>query len=157
MLRKILFVSLAVVTLASCKKDKDDAPAYYLSAKVDGTKKDFNTAIVAQKEGDATNGYSVYIVAAGGTATSPLPAFDLTISDDVAITAKTYTATATQIQADGSYTPDSQSSYDSDTDFTITVSSITATEIKGTFSGKVEDSSGGVKTITEGSFSAKFQ
>jgi len=155
MLRKFLFVSLAVITLASCEKDKDDAPAYYLSAKVDGTKKDFNTAIVAQKEGDATNGYSVYIVAAGGTATSPLPAFDLTISDDVAITAKTYTAT--QIQADGSYTPDSQSSYDSDTDFTITVSSITATEIKGVFSGKVEDASGGFKTITEGTFSAKFQ
>ena len=49
MLRKILFVSLAVVTLASCKKDKNDTPAYSLSAKVDGVKTDFNTAVSANR------------------------------------------------------------------------------------------------------------
>ena len=155
MLRKILFVSLAVITLASCKKDKDDAPAYHVSATVDGVKKDFNTAIAAQKDGNAQSGYTIFIVAIGGTASSPLPAFNLGIYDDAAISAKTYTAA--QSKADGSYVDASQTSYESDNDFSITISSVTATEVKGSFSGKVDDGSGNIVNITEGSFSAKFE
>jgi hypothetical protein len=156
MLRKLLFVSLAVATLASCKKDKNDAPAYNLSAKVDGTKSDFNTAVVAQKTGDASTGFTVVITALGGSASSPYPAFSLFLDDDAAITAKTYTAAADDIT--GVYIAGSgQANFESDNDFTIVISSVTATDVKGTFSGKVEDGSGGIKTITEGTFAAKFQ
>jgi len=154
MLRKILFVSLAVITLASCKKDKDAAPANHVSAKVDGVQKDFNTAVAAQTDGNAQSGYTVYIVAVGGTTSSPLPAFNLSIADDAVITAKAYTAALST--AGGSYVDANQTSYDSDTDFTITISSITATEVKGSFSGKVDDGAGHIADITEGSFSAKF-
>lgn len=154
MLRKFLFVSLAVITLASCKKDKDEAPAYHLSAKVDGVKKDFNTAVVAQKEGDAQFGYSVSITGIGGTTLFPL--LNLEIYDENAvITTKTYTAAGnggTYIY----YAVDSQTEHESDDEFSITVTSITATEVKGTFSGKFEDGATS-KTITEGSFSAKFE
>ena len=153
MLRKLLFVSLAVATLASCKKDKNDAPAYNLSAKIDGVSTAFNTAVVAQASGDAQTGYVVAIVAAGGSGSTVLPAFSLSIADEAAITAKAYPAT----NADGSYTDVTQNTYDSENDFTITVSSVTATDIKGTFSGKVKDDNGGIKTITEGTFAAKFQ
>src|SRR5436189_4908415 len=99
MLRKLLLVSLAVATLASCKKDKNDAPAYNLSAKVDGAKADFNTAIVAQKSGDVSTGFSVVITAVGGSASSPYPAFNLFLGDDAAITARTYTAAADDVTA----------------------------------------------------------
>jgi len=151
MLRKFLFVSLAVITLASCKKDKDDAPAYYVSAKIDGVKQDFNTAVLAQKIDSKT----VYISAAGGTATAPFPMINLDIDADADITAKIYTA-STNYEAYASYNTSSQASYESGEVFSITVTSITATEIKGTFSGEVEDGAT-IKKITEGSFSAKFQ
>ena len=156
MLRKLLLVSLAVATLASCKKDKNDAPAYNLSAKVDGSTAGFNTAIVAQKSGDVSTGFSVVITAVGGSASSPYPAFSLFLGDDAAITARTYTAAADDVTA--MYVAGSgQATFTSDTDFTIVVSSVTDTEVKGTFSGKVEDDAGGFKTITEGTFAAKFQ
>ena len=155
MLRKILFVSLAVVTLAACKKDKNDAPAYSLSTKIDGTKADFNTAVGAQKTGDASTGFTVAISAIGGTVSSPYPSFSLILDDDAAITAKTYTAAADDIG--GIYLAGSgQDAFSSVDDFTIVVSSVTATDIKGTFSGKVTDGTT-IKTITEGTFFAKFQ
>lgn len=150
MLRKLLFVSLAVVTLASCKKDKNDTPAYNLSAKVDGVKVDFNTAVSASRMGNA-----VIITGLGGNASSPYPSFNIFLEDDAAITAKAYTALdgdATIIYGAAS----GQATYASDDDFTVTVSSISATEVKGTFNGKV-DNGAGIKTITEGAFSAKFQ
>ncbi|MEP7372240.1 MAG: hypothetical protein ABI675_02555 [Chitinophagaceae bacterium] len=156
MLRKLLFVSLAVATLASCKKDKSDAPAYNLSVKVDGTKADFNTAVVAQKTGDASTGFTVAISGIGGTASSPYPSFSLLLDDDASITTKTYTAAADDIT--GIYQAASgQATFASDNDFTIVITSITATDVKGTFSGKVEDGSGGIKAITEGTFTARFQ
>jgi hypothetical protein len=150
MLRKLLFVSLAVATLASCKKDKNDTPAYNLSTKVDGTKVDFNTAVSASRVGDA-----VMITGVGGNASSPYPAFSIFIDDDVAaVTAKAYTG----LDGDAGvvYAAAAGQSFESDDDLTVTISSITATEVKGTFSGKVEDGAT-IKTITEGTFSAKFQ
>jgi hypothetical protein len=154
MLRKFLFLSIAVATLASCKKDKNDTPAYNLSAKVDGTKVDFNTTVVAQKDGNAQNGYSVVITGLGGSASSPYPAFSIFLDDAAVISAKTYTAADADVSI--IYAASGQASYTSDTEFTVTISSITDTEVKGSFSGKVDDSSGGIKTITEGTFSAKF-
>jgi hypothetical protein len=150
MLRKLLFVSLVVATLASCKKDNNDAPAYNLSAKVDGTNVDFNTAVSATRSGD-----DVVVMGLGGNASSPYPSFSIFLGDGAAITAKAYTAVdgdATIMYAVSS----GQATYSSDDDFTVTVSSITATEVKGTFSGKVENGSE-IKTITEGTFTAKFQ
>ena len=150
MLRKLLFVSIAVATLTSCKKDKNDAPAYNLSAKVDGAKVDFNTAVSASRNGD-----DVIVMGLGGNASSPYPSFNIFLDDDAAITTKAYTAAdgdATIIYAAAS----GQATYSSDVDFTVTVSSITALEVKGTFSGKVDNGSGN-KIISEGTFTAKFQ
>lgn len=154
MLRKFLIVSLAVLTLASCKKDKNDTPAFNLSAKVDGVKTDFNTAVVADKDGDATTGYTLIITAVGGTASSPYPAFSIYLDDDAVITAKTYTAANDDVT--GVYVAEGQFTYGSDTDFSLTISSITDTEIKGTFSGKVDNGTA-IKVISEGTFNAKFQ
>ncbi len=153
MLRKILFSSLVVLALASCKKDKDDAPANHVSAKVNGVKTDFNASASATKLGDASTGYIVMIVGLGSTSTL-YPAMNINISDDAAITARTYTAA--NDEADASYMVNSSDQHSSVDDFTVTVTSVTNTEIKGTFSGKVENMSGTVSTITEGTFSAKF-
>jgi hypothetical protein len=155
MLKKLLVVSLVTLSLVSCKKDKDDSPAYSLSAKIDGTSQAFNTAVAAQKTGDAQSGFTVIITGLGGSASSPYPAFSVFIDDAAAIVAKTYTAAASEVAC--IYAADSQASYTSDNDFSVTITSITDTNVSGTFSGKVDDGSGGIKNITEGAFSAKFQ
>ena len=150
MLKNFLVVALAVLTLASCSKDKDDTPSYHLSAKIDGTSQAFNNAVAAEKSGDASVGYTVAIAGTAGNTSSPYPALLLSIDSDDPIVAKTYTATA--FEATSMYVTDASTMLISDTDFTITVTSISDTEIKGTFSGKIE-----TKTISEGAFSAKFQ
>ena len=148
MLRKLLFVSLAVATLASCKKDKNDTPAYSVSTKVDGTKVDFNTAAASKM------GNMVVISGSGGSVSSPYPSFNIVLADDVAITTKAYTAADGEVEI--IYAAAAGQTFASDDDFTVTVTGISATEIKGTFTGKVEDGAT-IKTITEGTFSAKFQ
>ena len=101
-------------------------------------------------------GNTVIITGLGGNASSAYPSFSIFLDDDAVITAKAYTAL--DGDAAGIYAPASgQASYASDDDFTVTVNSISATEVKGTFSGKVDDGAAGLKTITEGNFSAKFQ
>ena len=146
MIKKILFVSFAVITLASCKKSSSDSQ--HVSAKFDGVKTEFNVALAAQS---SNAGKSVQIVATGGT---PYPALVLTIDDDAAIAVGTYTASP-DFDAGASYAVSSDS-YDSNDDFTITVTSISATAIKGTFSGKVENSSSTTVNVTEGSFYVNF-
>jgi hypothetical protein len=151
MLRKFLVLFLAVASLASCKKDKDDAPAYYYSAKVDGTSTNFfNSTVTAIRIGDG-----ILVTGSGRTTTSPYPSLGIIFEHLAAITAKTYTASAGEVtiiyQAAAG-----QVLYSSDDDFTVIVSSVSATEVKGTFSGKVDNGTE-AKTITEGQFLAKFQ
>lgn len=158
MLRLLTF-SLAILLLASCKKDKQDTPSYYFSAKIDGVKKEFNTSVIAELNGDNQSVFYLDINGFGGTSSYPLPVFYLEISDDVPIVAKTYQTIQTQSQweANGSYLVDGIESYDSDShDFSITITSLTSTEAKGTFSGTIEDrSTGKIVAVTEGSFTAK--
>ena len=150
MLKNFLVIALAILTLASCSKDKDDTPAYSLSAKFDGTAQAFNTGVAAQKAGDATTGYSVAVAGTAGSTSSPYPTLVLSIESDAPVVAKTYTATA--FEAGALYATDASTLLTSDTDFTITVTSITDTDVRGTFSGKID-----TKVVSEGAFSAKFQ
>ena len=150
MLKNFLVIALAVVTLASCSKDKNDTPAYSLSAKFDGTAQAFNTGVGAQKAGDASTGYTVVIAGTAGNSSSPYPTLALSIDSDAPIVAKTYTGAA--FEAGGIYVTDASTMLTSDTDFSITVTSVTATDIQGTFSGKID-----TKVVSEGAFKAKFQ
>ena len=147
---KTIATAIAILTLASCSKDKNDTPAYSLSAKIDGTAQAFNTGVAAQKTGDASTGYSVAIAGTAGSTSSPYPTLVLSIESDAPIVAKTYTATA--LEAGAMYATNASTLLTSDTDFTITVTSITDTDVRGTFSGKID-----AKVVSEGAFSAKFQ
>jgi hypothetical protein len=151
MLKKLLFVSLVIATLASCNKDKEDSPSssVHISAKIDGVSTTFNAACTGMK---FMNGNTVTISGAASMSQS-FPQFGINLSDDVAITTKTYTGST--FKADGTYGLSYSSMFVSDNDFTVTVTSISSTEIKGTFSGKLIDGST-TKNITEGSFYVKF-
>jgi len=152
MFKKLLILSLTVIALASCKKDKDDTSStVHLSAKIDGVSTNFNTTVSAVKY---DNGNNITIIGVGGSASQLYPAFVIDITSDQPITAKTYSASP-NYDVDIQYAISSSELFESDNDFTVNVTSISATEIKGTFSGKITDGSA-VKNITEGSFYAKF-
>ena len=162
MLRKFLVVIVTMLTIVSCSKDKNDDDnnsAYYFSAKVDGVKKEFKTSVAAQLDGtSAQTGYSLFVDGNGGTSSNPLPNFYVEVNVDAPIVAKTYQTIQGQSQweAGANHWLDGSTSYDVDgQDFSITITSITSSVVKGTFSGTLkEDITGQVISITEGMFSA---
>jgi hypothetical protein len=158
MFKNLLVIILTGLTLVSCSKDSDkddnNTPVYSLSAKIDGVSQAFNLDLGAGKAGDATYGYTVVVIGRGGTASNIYPTLTVQVRSDATIVAKTYTAA--NGEASAVYVAADQTTYVGVSEFTVTISSITDTEMSGTFSGKVDDGSGGLKTISEGTFSAKF-
>ncbi len=159
MCKNLLVIALVSVTLASCSKDKDQdnsvtPPVYSLSTKIDGVSQAFNTDLTAAKTGDATNGYTVLVIGTAGSNSNPFPNFTLSVHSDVPIVTTTYFASNNE--ASGVYRAADQTTYVGASEFMIKISTITATDVSGTFSGKVDNGSGVLKTISEGTFSAKF-
>jgi hypothetical protein len=150
-----LVVSLVVLALVSCKKDKNESGTYHLSAKFNGVKVDFSAALAAEKYVDPANGNTISVLGMGGTASNPLPSFDFIIHSDSEITTKIYTESQDGMLV--SYSDTNNDSYDEGDEFTITISSMTATEVRGTFSGKlIKSGSLEVVDVTEGSFYSKI-
>ncbi|MBC7915363.1 MAG: hypothetical protein H7Y07_14710 [Pyrinomonadaceae bacterium] len=160
MSKTFLILALTALTIVSCSKDKNDDnnnTGYHFSAKVDGVKKEFKTSVNAQLDGtSAQTGYNLFINGGGGTSSYPLPNFYVEVTADEPIVPKTYyTIPNQEWEAKGDYWTDA-GHYDNDNlNFSITITSISSTEVRGTFSGTLEDDAiGQVITITEGSFSA---
>lgn len=161
MLKTFLITAVTVLTLVSCSKDKkENTPAEFFSAKVNGVKKEFNFSVAAQLDIDSPQDYNLFINGNGGTSSNPLPNFDIEVHADGPIETKTYQTIQSQSkwEAEGNYWLDGSTSYSIEAhDFSITITSITATEVKGTFSGTLEEfTTGEILNITEGMFSAKL-
>jgi hypothetical protein len=154
MLKKLLILPLIALALFSCKKENAGGPDH-LTAKFNGTEVDFSDALAAEKYLDPSNGYTLSVLGMGGTTNDPLPSFDLMIHDDSEISTKTYNRPTDAVSS--TYTDTNLDNYNAGDQFTITISSITDTEVRGTFSGKmIKSGSGEVVDVTEGSFRAKI-
>lgn len=152
MIRQLAFVCVAALVLVSCKKDKNDnGHSFVVKAKVDGVVQDFNLSAVAQK---AAEGKHLTLVAYGGYGALPFPTLSIYIENNAVISPASYMASDLKVAAGYATGPDDV--YSSEEDFAITITSISATEVKGTFSGKVHGLSGTLD-ITEGVFKAKFE
>jgi Family of unknown function (DUF6252) len=143
---------MALTTLAACSKKNDATPtptptnAEGMSWTVDG-----NNATATTAAAQATTGNIVTLFGATGNTGGVIL--------DVPKTAGTYSITSTS-DASGSYlvTPGTgaSQSYDATTG-TIVVSSVTATNISGTFTFTGAGSSGSTtKTLTNGKFNVKL-
>lgn len=157
MIKNILLCLTFVLVLASCKKkdeDKNVAP-YYFTAKFDEIKKDLTPHVAAKIETDATGRYYIKIYATGETSH---PHFQITVSSLEPISTRTYQSswvyTSSNDHAGANYWPKEGSSYLSDKVFSVTFTSITPTEIKGNFSGKITQTYTDIN-VTEGTFFAK--
>ena len=154
----VLAISLAVVTLNSCKK-KDVKPAVSITATIDGAATSFNVnAAALQGSVQGVTFTNIQGSTSGGAMLS------MTLSG--AVTAgKTYSDAATS-QNDMPmfvYSPSatSQDDYLNDDDNTsnlptVTITSVTSTTIDGTFKGLVQNSTG-TKSIADGKFHVNIQ
>jgi len=148
---------------------------YFLQCKINGTSKTFNVSLTAKKQ-DAGGGITVYSIAgkANSNATD-LESFVLGINASGPLTATTYKVddVSTAYTMAAIYNPNSQttliSSQTGDTSsdpFQLTITSVSTTEVAGTFKGNLFEqdltnptppTNPPVKSVTEGSFKVKFQ
>jgi hypothetical protein len=149
----------------SCKKDKNDTNStdYYMSAKVDGVQKTYKLNAIAVKLQVDTI-YSIGLNAYGDTTSKEQ--FFLNIGQtNKAITTGTYIdADADDLAVVGGYNPgttDETKLYgagfqtDNNPRLTITISTLTSTNVSGTFSGTYYDDGGdgtNIIAVTEGKF-----
>jgi hypothetical protein len=157
------FICLLFI-FTSCKKEKNDNNTdYYMSAKVDGVQKTYKSNTIAIKLQIDTV-YSIGFSAYGDTTTGER--FFLDIGQiNKPITTGTYVdAAADELLVVGGYNPgttDETKLYgaglqiDSNPRLTITISTLTSTNVSGTFTGTYYDDGGdgtNIIAVTEGKF-----
>ncbi len=156
---KILLFFVLILSFYSCTKVTDTPPeTYYIKAKLNGELKEFKKLLSAQRGID--NGRIVHLVLAGSQNDgSGYPTLDLEVWDLPGnITAGTYSEISKDVIA--RYSTDAFKRHNSigngAEDLTITITEITATAIKGTFSGTITNDAGDNILLTEGAFSCLF-
>lgn len=155
----LLTLTFGVITLNSCKKDDKEATvSTSISASIDGTATTFNNAV-----GLTGTVGGVKFTSVTGTASNKAV---ISITLNGTITAgKTYSAAAANASDKPLllYAPDDNDDYFNDDSNTaklvsVTVTSISATNIQGTFKGNVTNTisigngTGKIKSITNGKF-----
>ncbi len=155
----VLAISLAAITLNSCKK-KDVKPANSITASVDGTNTSFNTSAKAIKttvqgvsvttiQGTAANGTNLAIMLSGAVEAGHTYAAAANSPSDEPLIALTSSA-------DQFWNDDSSSNLVS-----VTITSVTTSSIQGTFKGNLVSTTSGsntpaTKVIANGTFNVSF-
>lgn len=152
----ILGVALLMLLVGSCKKDDNtDSGAYVMSFKVDGKLVEFKVqASLVAAFGHADNVYNAVF-----TGYDPDSNISLQIFDGKEIVAATYTGYGlvggSIVGAVIGYSDKSGTLYTQyavNSDATITISEITSSTVRGTFSGKLRSNGKSDISITEGKF-----
>ncbi len=163
-MKKILLLpALLLFVLSSCHKDAS-LPANTVVADVDGVTETFDISVSAGYQ--LTGPYSIYISSFKKTGATSADGMLIGIGNAGApITSGTYkykgnvegiaggTVVFQSNPSDFDYTPD-----DTNRDATIvTITAISNTNIKGTFSGKLTGTNDRTRTITNGRFNVNFK
>ena len=155
----VVFVALAAVSLSGCKKDDDngDGGQYYMRFKANGTTVEFKVqASLVAAFGHAENVYNA--VFTGYDAESNI---SIQVHDGKAIEEKNYSgyilSGSAFVGALIAYKDKAGTVYTQGVpgNASITVSEITATEVRGTFSGTLKATGKDDVIITEGEFFVK--
>ena len=190
MKRLIYYFFPVVLLLTGCLKEKSlehstgsggsgggggTSTDYFLKCKVGSTAKTFNVSLTAAKQ-DAGGGITVYTIAGkANSSATDLESFIISINASSPLTPATYKVDdpSTAYTMVGVYNPNSQTilvgsgTGDTSADpFQVTITSISTTEIAGTFKGLLFEqdvtnptppTNPPTRTITEGEFKVKFQ
>ena len=153
-MRKIFFTPLLLILLFTACKKSDRAVTSpkenTIIATADGSTTTYTSAVGSNGLSSSSGNYVLNL-----TSVIFYPnTIEVEVTNSTAIEAKTYSNTALSNPLYiffGSYVTD-----DSKGSGTVTITSISATNIKGTFSGDVYNVSGDKKTISDGSFNVSF-
>ncbi|MBV9962775.1 MAG: hypothetical protein JO072_11050 [Parafilimonas sp.] len=167
----VLFVCLSLLFFASCKKSSGGGSNYYIKANVDGTEKTYTSTPLAFTINQSGT-YSLNMSASASKDTSSYEGLSLQINQSGApVTAGTYidgTSGANYVLA-GIYNPGTSNlssifaagaQLSTTAPFTITITSISSSQVSGTFNGEYFDNDGfgsNSVIITNGEFSLPIQ
>ena len=147
-MKKVLFALLATAALVSCEKDDKNEGTPSMSAKIDGNTKTYASPVATKQ---TTGGIELITIAGETSATDGIT---IEVEKNGAVTTGSYGGTTggtLGMVAGPEY-------FLSGSDLVnVTITSIDASHVEGTFSGTLESiSSTEVKVISEGKFYAKF-
>lgn len=154
-----------VLLLSACSKNNDVSASGSITGNVDGSGTSFNNNVKAIRT-DISGGHSISIVGFQGAGASNQ--IGIVVTSTQAIAAGTYSENSSSSEKIGTISyiqsgnPNPYINYNSQTNpTTVTVTSVSAASIQGTFSGDVflTNSSGVTttkKVITKGQFNVKF-
>ncbi len=152
---KKLLLLLTTTLLLSCSKDDStntNASSYYIKAKFNGEQKVFSNLVTGQK---GLNGNNLVHLTLGAVNGSSFPTYDIEIWNlNGIISTGTYLETDFDIQS--RYVLDGSTNFNNFNneinDYKVTITSISATEVKGNFEGTITKNAGENIAITEGEF-----
>jgi hypothetical protein len=170
MKKLLLFSACVMLAFSSCSKKKDNSPSATntITANVAGTDTKFNTTVTGVLA-SGQGAYDLAITGLTGTGTSA-QSLSISIGSQNPIVKGTYTLNSST-SSDATSFPDlvyeanlsGSSSAEFATDFTgtnattITITSITSTNVQGTFNGVLVGDGNTTKSITSGTFNATIK
>ncbi len=165
-MKKLLFYSVCLlVMLASCKKNKSVAPSNTITATVGGTTETFNKIILAQLSNGLELGSSL-IISAASSGDENADGMSIVLNLNNSITNQAYTNTGnfgevsvTYVKGPTSFVNPNAYSTDPNGTYltTVTITSLSNTNVQGTFSGQLLFSDGKtVKSVTNGKFNVNL-
>lgn len=163
-MKRILFFSLLVVLISACGKEKSAEEASdtgnFLKFKVDGQSIEYQNYVFATR--DVVDNQYVITIQGQKDVSSNVPGLGIFIQDSVEISNKTYSDVDVTSGSALLYSSSDSVNYSSlymteASDLKITITRIDSASVSGTFSSKVSDLTANTKSISEGSFQARFQ
>lgn len=166
-MRKIfVFIGCFLVFFASCKKDKEQAPANYITADIDGKPVKFTVNNLARStNATVTENFKLYLYGAAGWDENS-DAISINISEPQEIKKGTYTGGIDDTRyvaiayLTGPFSSEKPNEYVSDLSdggMAVTITSISKDNIQGTFRGTLLNTNNGTqKTLTNGKFNLSF-
>ena len=175
-MKKVLLISFCILFIfTSCKKKSEVVPVNTITATVNGVNMNFNVNIHAQYDGDFEGTGNTGLTIVGGAtidSITGLMGISIVTANANSITKGTYIAANANntppIWAALSYTDFNSvtnspgtnyvSNINNSAPFTITITSISNTNVQGTFSGILGNlnNSSDIKTVNNGKFNVKI-
>jgi hypothetical protein len=160
-MKKILLFTICIaLAFSSCKKSSSDVPANTISATIDGVDESFNTNPIAEL-GTAIRLNSNLLISGGNGSGTGSDSMAITIESNNTIVKGSYTNAGSDfisvLYNNGPFSLANPTYYTTDVTgvypTTVVITSMSSTNIQGTFSGKLLFNKGTtVKTVTNGKF-----
>ena len=159
MKKALILFSCILFVFASCKKNNNITPSNTISADIDGVNETFNSNTYAQLGNGVTQKSSLSIFGANG-ANTDADQMSITMVTNNTIITSSYVSGSDNIGLvsieynKGPFSLTNSNTYATDVNgspSTVVITSLTSTNVQGTFSGRLVDGSA-TKTVTNGKF-----